>query len=565
MSLTVLFCACDPVPTGDTSETANETTAVETTPILEQEKVEHEIRDHFVIDNGVENVSFADISKLEGEIVEVDEENNLVSVVIKDLDNENNVIKTVKVYDITTGECILSKNAKYPLYATGTDAIDFEVDIDYPIIRVSTTGYSEDSGVLEPHYNVSYYFAKKDSGEIIDPTDNNNYSRIDFHNGLVAFEMGDKVVWVNKNMEVVRTVDAIAANGYLVDVFNAEYQDYLYAWNDTEVQVFNRAGFCSAMYTIQHEGRLNVHVLNDGNVLIQDLEEVDEYTECDFTLKNDNYFYGEVCRYKMKSYVMSCLDGTLKEVELDFIVEDLETAYEGRLGNNSFPFALAANGQNQAYIYRIANGKVSLWQEYVSLGNDLEVKYSVKCSKIGADFNTAEVINSNFYRMSVAEGGVTQSYIFNLDGNPIAASTDYSNVTSTYIVTFNAIYDHNMNLVFDVDASDFAGGLVQVDCSTNTIYFAKHNFDNGADEIYVFDHATKAPKLFVDGDKNVFLGAIDGGYLVYNTENNDYSFINVNDGKVILKTLEMPRFYLCEDAFVVNATFEGNSLVYIIK
>lgn len=565
MSLAVLFCACDPVPTGDTSETANETTSAETSPIVEPEEVEHEIRDHFVIDNGIDSVSFADITKIDGEIIDIDEENKLMSVVLKDLDNYNNVIKTIKVYDITTCECIFEDSVTYPLNATGEDMIDFNVKIDYPIIRVSKISYSEDSDALEPQYDISYYFAKKDSASIKD-TDDNSYSRTNYYNGLVAFEMGDEIFWVNRNMEVVRTVNAVAANGYEIDVFNAEYQDYLYAWNRREVQVFNKAGVCSAKYTIQHEGFLNVHVLNDGSVLIQDLEEVDAYTACDFVLVEDYYLYTDACRYNMTSYVMSCTDGTLKEVELDFIVEELETAYEGRLGNNNFPFALAGNGQNQAYIYRIANGKVSLWQEYVSLGNDLEVKYTVKNNKIGAAFYTAEAINANFYRMYVYEGGAYQSYIFDLDGNVITASTGNSYVTDTYVATSNAIYDHNMNVVFDIAASDFAGGLISVDSSTNTIYFSKHNFTTGANEIYTFDHATKAPKLLIDGVKSEFLGALDGFYVTYNEEDNDYSFINTVDGKVVLKLLNFPSPTLCEDnILIVESSFENETIVYVIK
>ncbi len=562
MSLAVLFCACDLLPNDDTSEPTKETTAAESTPIIaEPEKVEHEIRDYFVIDNGIDKISFANISKLDGKIVEVDEENNLISVEIKDLDNHNNVIQTIKVYDITTGECIRSDSVTYPLYATGKDVIDFKVEIDYPIIRVSKTSYSEDGDDLKPQYEVNYYFAKKD-GENVHSTKKTDYSKTYFSNGLVAFEMGEKVFWINRNMEVVRTVNAIAANGYYIDRFDAEYQDYLYAWNEEEIQVFNKAGFCSAKYNIGHDGFIKVHVLNDGNVLIQDFETVDAYTACDFVWSFNSKSPAK--RINMTSYVMSCTDGTLKEVELDFIVEDLETAYEGRLGNNSFPFALAGNGQNQAYIYRIANGKISLWQEYVSLGNDLEIKYSVKNSKIGAAFNTAEVINSNFYRMNVSEGGITQSYIFDLDGNVITASAEYTEITNTYIFSGAAIYDHKMNLIYDIYENGFISSSDLVDTSTNTIYMVKHNFNTGADEVYVFDHVTKSPKLLIGNAQDVMdLG--EGYYVTYDTENNEASVIATASKNVILKALQINDIRQCADAVIVETVFEGNTLVYIIK
>lgn len=570
LCLSMVFASCDNSATGDTSEPVNETTAAENTPAVEQEEVEHEIRDYFVLDNGIDPVSFAEISKLNGEILEIDEENNLLSLLIKDLDNHNNVIETVKVYDLISGECIREDSITYPLYATGINAIELDVDIDYPIIRVSKTSYYEDGSEIKPYYDISYYFAKKD-GMLITQLQNSvpsitNYSRTDFYNGLVAFEMGYNIYWINKNMEVVRTVDAVAANGYDVDIFNAEYQDYLYAWDDEEVQVFNKAGICSATYTIQHEGFLNVHILNDGNVLIQDLEFVDEFTPCDFTLTRSLKYAltSNVNRIVLNSYVMSCTDGSLKEVELDYVVDSLETAYEGRLGNNYFPFTLAANGQNQAIIYRVANGALSIWQEYVALGNDLEIKYSVKNTSVGADFYSAEVINSNLYKMTVYEAGVGQSYIFDLDGNKITPVTDYTDVTDTYIVTDNAIYDHKMNVVYDISGSAFAGNGFLTITSTNTIYMMKHNFSTGADEIYVFDNASKSPKLLADGIDTIFADCGEGYYVTFDVIENHYNVLST-EGKVILKAYEITDLEVCNGALIVETEFEGNTLTYVIK
>lgn len=561
LSLALLFCSCNQ------NSNADQDTAAEFTPVAEPEAVEHEIRNYFVINREIEPVSFADITKLDGEIVELDRENNLISLVTKDLDNFNNVIKTIKVYDVTTSECILEDSVTYPLYSSGTKyAVDFTVKIDYPIIRVAKTSYSEDSNEqLEPQYDVSYYFATKDS-QIIKTTDKNDYSKTEFYNGLVCFEMGDELVWVNKNMEVVRTANAVADSGLALDrySFDAEYQDYLYSWDGEKVQVYNRAGVCSALYTIEHDGELNVHVLDNGNVLIQDIEYVDDYTACDFKMKN--YYDYSIERCVMKSYVMSCTDGVITEVELDFIVDYLETAYEAECDNREFPFALAEGGENQALIYRIANGSISLYQEYVSLGNDLEIKYSVKNSKPGAYLSSAEVINANFYKMAVAEGGSYQNYIFDLDGNVVTACNDSTYVTKTYIVTENAIYDHSMNVVYDIAGSEFASCLLYVDVTSNTVYFSKPNFTTGAEEeIYVFDHTTGSPKLFADGVENIaYVYGCEGYYWLINTENDDRSLVTM-DGTVILKAFNILDTGTCEDALIVQTEFEGKALVYVIK
>jgi hypothetical protein len=136
--------------------------------------------------------------------------------------------------------------------------------------------------------------------------------------------------------------------------------------------------------------------------------------------------------------------------------------------------------------------------------------------------------------MNVKEDGITNTYFFDLDGNVISAANTSSAITDTYVVTRNAIYDHEMKLIYNFMESNY----YFADPSTNTVYLVKYNFETGAKEIYTFDHATKAPKLLADGVKTTFTTMGEGYYVLYDVENNDYSLISAENGTVILKALE---------------------------
>lgn len=519
----------------------------------EQDGATHEMLNYFELKNEIEGVSFSEISRIEGEVVQIDNDNNLLSVKNKDLDAKNDITETVSVYDITTGTKIFEKSVTYPLYASGDDVVTLEVEIDYPIIRASVTTYEEDSE--KPLYDVSYYFAKENGAEIA-KTNKSRYSRTDFENGLVAYDMGDDTYWINNDMEIVRSVASIAANGYEIDVFNSEYNDYVYAWTDSYLQVFDPDGLCCAEYKIDCDGEIYAHVLNNGNVLVQKFCEVDDTKDFDVMIEGD--------RYTIESFIITFTDGTYTPIELDFIVDELETNYCESYGDDYtlFPFEITDKVDNQAFIYKIVNKSVVRDADYVALDNDMNVLYTVKNSTEGRIYYDAEVICSELYRMYVCEGGTYQEYIFDLDGNKISATSSYAMATDNYIISESAIYNHNLELVYDIATNGFE--IEGVDAYNEKFFFTKHNFTTGKEEIYVFNAEKCKAELFVDGDETTLTDVGYGYYITCETETDKNSFCGP-DGNVILITLGEPNVYECEDAFVVTGIFEGKTLVYVIK
>ena len=554
LSLCVFLFAC-----GNDKEPAENGAA-------EEQEVKHELHDYLVLKEEENGYAFSDVSQYEGKVVDRDREHNLLAIKTQDLDEMNQVTDTVAIYDILTGEKLQEHSATYPLDALPKDKVEFEVEINYPIVRVSKTSQSEiEEDEYEEIYDVQYYFAKKDS-EIIRSTASDNFERYDYGNGLVAFDMGDDIVWIDRYMNELRSVKAIAANGYDIEAFDSEYQGYLYTWGYNNVQIFNRQGNCSGSYTMKDDGFLNVHVLDNGNALVQEMVYVDAGESYDYIQNYDN---GSIQRIKVNSYVMSYLDGKMTPYELSYVVDSLETAYTERYDDNNghgyMPFKLAEGRDNQALIYRFSGGKLSLYGEYVVMNNSLKIEYTVKNTTPGVEMVYATPISYNMYSAPVAEGGAYQTYIFDLDGNKVSPlSTDNFYKTKHYIITDNAVYDLKMNLLYDLCNSEFAKNEIMVDYLSERIYLTKHNFVTGGDETYLLNPDTKQTSLLCDGIKESFIYADDGFYVLTDEEKGKANFYDLN-GEVMLSILHTEGLYWFNDAFVVIAEFEGKPITYVVK
>jgi hypothetical protein len=541
-----------PQTTESASETESQTTEETTEESSTEEQLEkHEAHEYFVLADDEAPV-YDEISKIDGEFYAIDNENNLLAVKTERVDTRNLVHQTISVYDLSSGEIIFAKEVSYPENPQPDEEVELEVMLDYPIIRVSEKSYSE-NGYSE--YDIEYYLARK--GEpAIKITDKVEYSKTVYENGLICFVMGDESVWIDKNMNVVRRVDAIIP-GLDPFEFNAEYMGYLYSWTDSALQILNRNGVCSGTYEIDHEGFINVHVLDSGDVLIQEIEPVDVYTECDFMLDGN--------KYTVKSYVMKYLDGAMEEIELNFIVDDLATAYGG--ATYSFPFELAEGHDNQAYIYSFANGHVSPYAQYVVLNNALEIEYVLKNDTHGIMYNSAEAVDTHRYVAYAPLANFYQAYLFDLDGNaiPISTSGNYT-VTGKYIVTETAIFDHKLNKLFDFEGAGFELGCFGVDVYYNKVYMNKYNEVNGAVENYVFDKDTNQAVMMADGVKTALLesGIGDGYYVITDLEKNEYSFVN-SEGTTVFVTYGRPQIVLGDGLLVAATEFEGEYVIYVVK
>ncbi len=509
---------------------------------------------------------FTESTRYKGEVVGYSPANNLIAVLEEQLDKYNKVVKYVKVYDVTDEDDspLMSVSVSYPLNGLEDERKSVKVVFDYPIIEVLTQSYNEDG---EPEYYAQYHpynssntllYSRPDSFEL------NNYTLTKYGNSLYSLKTDKegKITWFDGDMNTIRTIDGIAAN-YDVTSFESECDGYLYNLESDRVQVFNKQGICSAVYEKTTEGILKSFVLDSGDVLIQDYEEVDLYTACDFELGGK--------RYKVNSLVLDEVKGTVTEKTLDYAVLELDTKYEQDFGHKtSIAPKLAKDKDNKAVIYRFGAGNLSVIQELAVIDNDLKIEYSLKNPTKGVDLTAMTIVSDSLYIAPVTEGGANQEYIFDLEGNKVAPYTIGSSydtaLRGNYIVSDNAVYDQSMNLVYDFTTDKYEGSYAAFDATNGKIYLSKYNFEMGARETYVYDIATKAEKLLCDGLELTFGEAYDGIYVV--TDKDGYQTIYdtaTGEAKASYHIGSVRGMYLYEDALAIAIYFDGKYEVCVIR
>ncbi len=596
MSLAVTFAACDESAgeTGSGSETEASTgaatdigTGTDTQAPLEdadaeetiaevkdeQESVQHELLDYFDLPEIEEPGQLTSISRLEGSIVysnnepQIDTERNLAVVETKELDNLNYVIHTMKVYDLLSDEVVLTESVSYPYMGDQLDRTELSVTLEEYVIRVSKLTYTLDEGddpdsdlddTNVPNYNVTYYPIK--GGNVIYQTDSNVFETQHYGNGFVRFRMGDKDFWIDKNYNTVRTMDAIIAGNYDIDFGDnfSEYKGYIYSWNETRLFVFNRGGKVSGIFDAAEKSKIDVHVLNDGNVLIQEFTKVGATESCDFTIQGT--------RYTMQSYIMNFIGGEKTEIEegLGFIVDRIVTRYEQQ-DMISIDAELANGVDSYAVVYRIANGEVAVSPVIYVLDNELNILYTVENSTFGVDLGEEFALmgNGRFYSSVIKEGNQEYNAIFDYDGNLISPYRigGFNRITSKYVVSDTALYDYGMNCVYEFSKNGYVFDAVVND----DIYLTKRNFETGKTELYVIKTDSKAPELVCDGVDYTVDVVGERYFSVYDIENDVYRLYNVA-GEELLVTHE-PISYAreFEDVMLFATAFNGEDIVYVVK
>ncbi len=542
LCLTAVFASCDQQQQEQQpSDTIGE----------EPKQVDHAMHDYLAyVDDDV--LVFTSATQLEGEYVDHDEDHNLIVMKEKDIDTYGNLIETYKVYDLVTGEVIFEKQNTAKYYAgnipEGETKTTLTVELEYPVIRSMLTSQTD----TVTTYQASFYEAKKGGEMIFETTDDTLRPEINYGENLYAVTLGDRVFWIDKNLDVLRQVKDIAAGEYDTGYFDAEYSGYLYSWTYQTLQVFNRSGACSVEYIADEDSWIDCHVLNDGNVLMQVFTVVDIYTACDFVWDGD--------RTVLTSYIVNATNGEMTEIELDYIVNALQNKYTETAIDADHIFKLTQGKQNKAVIVKFANGSIAKTPLYVVVDNQMKIEYTVENKTPNIDFSIdLYAMNANLYSTTVTVGGADVEQVFDLDGNYVCLKADQA-VTDRYIVTYDAIYNHEMIKIFDAQENGFEI-LNTVD---EKVFLKKNNFASGAVETYVFDVETQTPTLLADGINTLYLGAAENCYLLYDEEAETYTLYAVN-GEALLVSTAYPRIVSTEDTLIVETYFNGKQNVCIIR
>ncbi len=516
---------------------------------------------------------YDEISKLEGESVDYDADENLVVMRTTDLDNMNYVIETYKVYDLVKNEVIFEKTNKY-LYNETEDQTKMSVEIEYPLIVVTETKYNEKTDsygntVLSEKYS-SYYVAAKDGKELASNAKNADLTVHTVKNLYACTVTGTNqtTYWLDSDLNVMRTEAAVANAGDYSYSYNffAEYNGYLYSSDESTVTVYDKDGMVSAVYTASTSAAgllvpkaiVNAYVLNNGYVLIQEM----------IPLASDAEEYDVMAtgmKVNIETYVMDHRDGELKEVEVDFVISELESAYTGatNTGYSSFPFKLVGENENQAYVYTVKDGSYDIYDvKYVVIDNDLNITYTVKTNFEYNMFDESEAVTENLFVMEMPLGANNeQAYLLDVDGTVISPITSEFEVVGNNILTWYGIYDMSMKLVYDFTATEWTPVL---DTDGENIFVTRYNNVNDTYETYTFDSEKAELVLLADGIKTELSYLEEGAYCIYDIENEKYIIYNT-EGKEIFVSAEMPDVTVLDDVIIISIRYNNEDVNYVIK
>lgn len=544
---------------------------------------EHELWKYFVMEE--ETKTYSDVYKIDGVVETYDTDHNLIVMRTEDLNNENVVTTNYTVYDLSNGESgkeIFTKSVSNLYNEQYANSVN--ISLHYPMIEVSETYYTYNADTVDPDDKIaekkySYYLIKDEGAEYF-TGDIKTWSSplmMQMVENLYVCEIDEKVYWINQDAEVLRTLNKIPVDSYYFNLsFNAEYNDYLYSWGmdlsnplTRSIQVFDKEGVCMMKYDYpSNVSMVDVCVLNNGNLFVQEQVVLDA-AEKDYDYKlNGNKFdlFSKIVDYKT---------GEVQELDLNFVVTKMESQYMGQ-ELSEFPLTLKEGQQNQAYIMYFNESGIANRTNYVVLSNDLKVEYTVKNDTLDLMSNrNITVVNKDYYTANTTVNGIKGEYLFNMDGNVVTRLPEnLVGITKDYIVTSHAIYDLNMNLVFDIESSTFGsnrGSTYKCSILGDKIFMMAANYLTGTrEETYVFDSETKQPKLFCDGIKTAAEVLTDddydphGVYSVKDLVTETYALYDEADN-LLVKVQDYKTLTIMESVLVVELEVDGKDVCYVLR
>ena len=530
---------------------------------------------------------YSNVSTLEGELVSSYDELNLVALMTENIDVVNGAEQVVTVYDLETGESV------YTTQGMSFDWLSIE-NFNFSMEHYPLAVISYDQAVTDEFGNRSYetyynYYLMNGELTALATDIEGNTLRTGRVGNLNLYGIDNTLYWVTEGGRVIRsapiaisdTYEDIEDLEYYLDI-DAEFDGFIYSWEFTEtsrmVQIYNPSGVCTVQYKLPTDALLlssssiinpKAFVLGNGNVVLQYVTEAaEDATNWDLM---DNV-PGTTKHFDVHSLMINKDGGEVTELDLDFIISDLESAYAE--GDRSFPFTLASGYSNQAYIVHFKNGYLSEKLEYVVLDNDLNTKFTFRNDYMAyaGNYPVFYASEKNYIGYSVINGKPTFA-IFDWNGSIISELAEnmymYAEFNDDYYVTPSGVYDAKGNLKYDLVKNGFVPDFNNLSsrCFSvlgDNIYLFKFNPETDGVEVYALNTDNWSTTLMADGVDLEVAGEGIGYFKVQNVETGVSTLYNSNN-EVVLKVLGSIDLHETYDVAYVTVNVDGEDLVYVLN
>lgn len=281
------------------------------------------------------------------------------------------------------------------------------------------------------------------------------------------------------------------------------------------------------------------YVLNNGDMLYQyGLVQDEDAKEYDYTYVED----GITLKIDLVTKLISAKNGEEKDLDVNYVLEyvmtneelydDTKTEEENYF-NDKF--------DNVAFVYYIEDGRRIVNDatlDLVLLSNKGKIQKSLKLvDDQYASF--ADKVGDDLYQVNTLAGGMT---LVNGKGKVVVSVNKAMQVVAgTYLVGERAIYDLELNKVYDLIEKD-----AEVEEIMDDVIFIRETTDDGYSIVALKADSTETSAVYSHKDEEdptdiYFSEETTFGYYVIVAENGDLTYYNAA-GDVIIKTTETLTF-----------------------
>lgn len=526
--------------------------------------------------------AYSSVTRLDGDLCATNLEHNLIALKTEVTSPSGEKSVTIKVVNALTGSDLHSETEYF-----NDNTFSFNVELDkYPLI-VFEKVVEETDGSSSLPTNVSYYdyYLVKSSGgvELLMGGTKEVLKRYNSYvNSVMTFSIGNTTYWVNSKGEVIRELLSAVTEIYgNPNYFYAEYNDYLYDWVlpnggstsgiSNRIQVFNKDGVCNVQYVVPATVfSANAFVLNNGNVFVQEYELALEGKDHNCVFDMGGIFVNA----NVKSKIINYQSGEVTELDLGFVVYELESAYDAKNSYSSFSFVLAEGYHNQAIVVDFDATGYSARSRYVVLDNLMNVECEVTNDTISANSfwaygDSLNWMGKDHYYTEFGDAEGEYLAVFDLEGKATLKLNLSSLIGTTddYVVTYDAIYNVDGKMVYDFNQLIAGDNGSSIKILGNNVYVSKTNHVTGCTDVYqiTVSKGKGTATLVAEGINDRFY-SLGNSVVLYDLEMGISSFIS-QDGTVLLKVkgdIEH-RTTVLNDTVIITDVVNGEDVCYVIK
>ena len=294
----------------------------------------------------------------------------------------------------------------------------------------------------------------------------------------------------------------------------------------------------------------DIHVLSNGNVLVQYWVSLGEYAE-EFDYIKD----GE--KYSLTSILIDSDDAEYETIDLNFIVDQVQ------YGDDLIEEGMDEDLENVALIYKIKNKMVDTSRagaKIVVLTNKAKIDDTIGGYVKGMYPQIVQVAKNRWAIMSTTGS----TFLLNHKGDVVGEVSNVDNINESVLVSAKKkVYDWNLKMVLDMNEHNveeytmYENCILMTDKDGATLLYANGKVTTliakaDAEKKYIREFENRAFAVCDYNDNEKFDLYNDKGEVIYS-----------GDGKVSHMSMEL---VVTEDLYMILKTYnsEGSDLTYIL-